>query len=513
MAQPVQPDTFNFRRNFLLLLLMVALPSAGLSGFGVLAIKNERAAVEKNLELAYAGHLAQLEGTLARRLDETLEQVPGLFSHQDPKEALQSLHELDPLVGPAVVLRGDEVLIQEGELPAQLRTLSMPAKVGQVEQLGVGHALWGVARTTKGIVAYPVQLDRLSQTVMPALVAEQMRGDAALITFELVEPLAPPDNKESAGLMADLVAAEQAAAAHKPIAERRLAAPLDRYRLVARFSGADEIGSRSTRNRVIYGTLLGIFYLALALGVVFTARSLYTQAKLSRLKTDFVSAISHELRTPLTSIRMFIETLAMGRVTSDEEVKACLGMLSQEAERLSELVERMLDWSRLEAGRKQFRLERMRLQEVVNRAVDAFHTQRLSDAAGVTADVLVEAGSPPEVEIDVEAMTGVLLNLLQNAFKYSGTHKKITIRTRDDDHWAALEVEDNGIGIARRDRRRIFEQFYRADDLLTRRTEGTGLGLAIAKRIVEAHGGKISVESELGRGSLFRVLLPPAKEN
>jgi signal transduction histidine kinase len=513
MAGPRNSDIFSFRRNFLWLLILVAAPSAGLSGFGVLAIKNERAAVEKNLELAYASQLAQLEASLAERLDQTLARVPALFSRRDAASAAAELHTLDPLVGKVSVL--DEAWAPryaEGEVPAALHERPLPARPGQVAEIELGPDLFGVARLEHGWVVYRLDLPRLIHQVFPELVAERITSGAAHIGLEPVVEEAPaPTEKGLPGMMADFVAAEQEARTPKPIAERRLAPPLDRYRIVARFGANDEIANRSLRNRVIYIALLGIFYVALALGVIITARSLYREARLSRLKTDFVSAVSHELRTPMTSIRMFIETLELGRATSDAEVKECLTLLSKESERLSELIDRMLNWSRIEAGRVSYKMERVKTREVVDRALAAFRAHRLQDAPGIETDIQVEVGDTPEVEVDVEALTGVMVNLLQNAYKYSGDKKKITVRTRDDDHWAALEVEDNGIGIARRDRKRIFERFYRADDLLTRRTEGTGLGLAIAKRIVEAHGGKISVASQLGQGSTFTVLLPPAR--
>jgi signal transduction histidine kinase len=136
---------------------------------------------------------------------------------------------------------------------------------------------------------------------------------------------------------------------------------------------------------------------------------------------------------------------------------------------------------------------------------DVFRAQQF----GATYETQIEPGLPP-VSVDRDAMAQVVLNLLHNAVKFTGPDKHIRLRARRNGHGVAIEVEDNGIGVREKDRKRIFERFYRADDLLSRRTEGTGLGLAIAKRLVEAHGGRLDVESEPGNGSVFRVQLPPA---
>jgi two-component system phosphate regulon sensor histidine kinase PhoR len=286
-----------------------------------------------------------------------------------------------------------------------------------------------------------------------------------------------------------------------------LPSPLQDFRLVAVAEGEDPVAQASTRNRAVYGILLGVFYLTLALGVIYTGRTLAREARLSRLKTDFVSLVSHELRTPLTSIRMFIDTLAMGRV-KDEDHQQVLQMLSKETERLSAMIERVLDWARIEGGRKEYDLHPIAVQSLVEAAVGAFQAQRV----GAVMSLKVELSAAlPRVNVDRDAIAGALLNLLQNAFKYTGDDKQIVLRAKPDAHGVALSVQDNGVGIARRERKRIFERFYRVDNLLTRKTEGSGLGLAIAQRIIQAHGGKISVASEPGKGSTFTIHLKAAK--
>jgi signal transduction histidine kinase len=223
------------------------------------------------------------------------------------------------------------------------------------------------------------------------------------------------------------------------------------------------------------------------------------------MKTDFVSLVSHELRTPITSIRMFIETLALGRVKDPAQTQQVLQLLTQETERLGTLVDRVLDWARIESGRKVYHREFLPVPAVVDAAVTAFRAQRLEGELRLSVDL---AENLPQVQVDREAIAGALLNLLQNAYKYSKEDKRISLIARADRKWVDLTVEDHGVGISPRDRRRIFERFYRVDNLLTRKTEGSGLGLAIAKHIVEAHGGSITLKSELGKGSRFTIQLP-----
>jgi signal transduction histidine kinase len=184
-------------------------------------------------------------------------------------------------------------------------------------------------------------------------------------------------------------------------------------------------------------------------------------------------------------------------------MQECLDLLANETERLSLLVEKLLDWSRLESGRRNLHRERTELPALIDHVGEVFRAQQL----GADYEVTLDAGLPP-VDVDRDAMAQVVLNLLHNAVKYTGATKRIRLRARRAGRGVAIEVEDNGPGVRPQDKKRIFEQFYRADDLLSRRTEGTGLGLAIAKRIVDWHGGKIEVESRAGEGSTFRVLLP-----
>lgn len=431
---PIPPvrrsDLFDFRRVFYLLIFTVCVPSLALATFGILAIKQERAVVEKRLEELYGGRLDQLAEALAQRV---------------------SSHERAEPLGTA-------------ELAAQVRVLG--------EQL------------------FPGEKARFE---LVSLDAPEGREDVvkALLRSITGEPAA--QGQESFGLA---------------IVQRPLGGALAGNALAVRLPEGRSPASLALFNRVLYGALLFLLYGAIAVGIVLTSRAVYREARLSRLKSDFVSHVSHELRTPLTSIRMFVETLRLGRVRNEEERIECLDKLDKEAERLAGLVDRILDWARIETGRKVYHKSRTPSARLAQEAIEVFDRQQLAPSGLVQ----IELGERlPEVEVDRDAIGVVLFNFLMNAHKYTGLQKEIRLRVRGVGKRVLFTVQDNGPGIPSSERKRIFEHFYRVDDLLTRSTEGTGLGLAIAKRIAEDHGGRIDVSGEPGKGSRFTLSLPAAE--
>lgn len=496
----------SFRRTFTWLMLLVVLPSTGLAGFGIIAIINERAAVEKRVQATWEAELHSAARQLAAALSETRVEV----GSEGPVGVLPNGLRVR---GSNFTFEGGEVRTADGSLQQSLRTLA--SELNNLRRLPPvfsfsgprGSVLLMATRDENGVVRGAVLSPEALESLLPIPAVDGREG--ALRSRFVLSPVHTDPGVGLINKLASEVAQVGRDALASPFAQVPLDAPLQDFRLAAVSPGEDLVADRSMRNRAFYGVLLGLLYLVLAFGVVVTARSIYRSVRLDRLKTDFVSLVSHELRTPLTSIRLFIETLAQGRVQGEAQQKEILGLLAKESERLSEMIERVLDWARIENGRREYQRVPCEVPSLVTDAVDAFRAQRWSTTIDLQTDL---EPTLPRVDVDRRALTDALLNLMQNAWKYSGDDKRIILRARrDGPRGVAIDVQDFGPGIPLRERKRIFERFYRVDSFLTRKTEGSGLGLSIAQRIVEAHGGKVSLKSEVGKGSTFTVHLPEAE--
>jgi signal transduction histidine kinase len=226
---------------------------------------------------------------------------------------------------------------------------------------------------------------------------------------------------------------------------------------------------------------------------------------LARLKSDFVSNVSHELRTPLSLIRLYAETLEMGRLTSPEKYQEYYRIIRKESERLTALINNILDFSRIEAGRKEYDFRETDLRELVHNTLDSYRYQ--IEQHGFDYEEKIADNVPP-LRVDREAMARSLVNLVNNALKYSQDRKFIGVKLYRDNGSVKLEVEDHGIGIPQQEQNKIFEKFYRVGDPLVHNTKGSGLGLSLVRHIVQAHGGEVSVDSAPGQGSKFIIALP-----
>ena len=256
--------------------------------------------------------------------------------------------------------------------------------------------------------------------------------------------------------------------------------------------------------------LMGILVMALSgaavTGVILVWVFVRREASLSRLQSDFVSKVSHELKTPLTSIRLFSETLALRRGDPSAEQK-CIEGLERETTRLQELIDRLLDWGRMESGRREYVIRETDLKSIVDNALDAFETHRQRRSVELSVAMPRES---LRVYADRGAVSDALLNLLTNAYKYGGDPVKVSVSVEEQVRFVKVKVTDNGAGIPAAEHKNIFQKFYRVDDRLSREREGSGLGLAIVKHVMRAHKGRVELESHPGRGSSFALVLPRA---
>jgi signal transduction histidine kinase len=272
------------------------------------------------------------------------------------------------------------------------------------------------------------------------------------------------------------------------------------------------------QRRIMFGqTVVYLALTLLAVGTLLAAmwvlmRVLRREIALAEMKANFVADVSHELKTPLALIRMFGETLQSGRVKDDAKRNEYYEIITRESTRLTNLIDNILDFAKINAGQKTYAFEPTDVAAVVRQTFESYRPQL--EHNGFEPRLTVQ-GSLPEVDADPDAIAQALINLLQNAMKYSGDERYVAVDVsgdvRRDRRGVLVSVHDRGIGIRPEDRRHVLEGFFRARDGRVAKQGGAGLGLALVKHIVDAHGGTLDVESRLVKGSTFRIFLPAAK--
>jgi signal transduction histidine kinase len=270
-----------------------------------------------------------------------------------------------------------------------------------------------------------------------------------------------------------------------------------------------DISSRGDvrRQAMLFTAAFALLLVVIALGLVATYRLLQRETEMARLKSDFVANVSHDLKTPLSLIRMFGETLQLGRVPDEATRREYYAVITRESERLTRLIDNVLDFSRIEGSGQRYDIGAHPVEPLIHEVLDAFRyplAQR-----GFKLDVAV-APDLPEALMDPEAIKQALANLVDNALKYSTERRRLGLSARREGSWVVIEVADEGIGIPAGELERIFEKFYRIGRSETQGTRGSGVGLALVKHIAEAHGGRVSAESRPGQGSRFSLYLPIA---
>ena len=263
-----------------------------------------------------------------------------------------------------------------------------------------------------------------------------------------------------------------------------------------------ELGNRFFRYNY---TTLGALSILMIGGIWLTYRNVYREMKLARLKSDFVANVSHELRTPLALIRLYAETLELGRLTAKQKYQEYFRIIREESERLTALINNILDFSRIEAGRKEYEFKETNLSELVCSTLDSYRFQIEQHGFALEENI---AHDIPPVNVDREAIARSLLNLVNNALKYSKDNKYLGVSLYRANGSVKLEVQDHGIGIPADEHEKIFEKFYRCGDPLVHNIKGSGLGLSLVRHIARAHGGDVQVDSAPDKGSKFTIELP-----
>ncbi|MEQ1571403.1 MAG: HAMP domain-containing sensor histidine kinase [Myxococcota bacterium] len=490
-------DGYAFQRLLWLVVGTVVVPTILLSLFGVAAIRNQGAAV-----------LHELDRVRAERLEIGARTLIGAVAAVEAG----AVSVVDACASPSPVARtcaegvpgtSEGWRWSQGEaVPTVLQAVGVTTEIARE-----GAPVWVTpVDGSAPIVVVADGTERFAWRLDPAPLRRALAGLKGDRLPEHVSlDLSAPELGAGSGLEALLSRTDAPAL--------ELGRPLSGWRLVLDDS-EDPTRATLSRNSWLYPTSLVLLVGLVLVGTVFTLGSAAREFRLSQLQTDFVSSVSHELRTPLTAIALFVETLQSGRLRDPAKVQECLDLLAKETDRLSRTIERVLDWARMEAGRRSYDFTPVPVRLLADDAVRALRSQRL------LADELdpIEVDVPatlPDVRADRDAIVEALLNLLQNAVKYTPSPRRIRLSVARQGKWVAFTVEDNGPGIAKRHRKRVFEKFYQADARLSAPTQGrfdrgSGLGLSIVRAVARAHGGKVVLDTELGRGSRFSLLLRPA---
>lgn len=267
------------------------------------------------------------------------------------------------------------------------------------------------------------------------------------------------------------------------------------------------IADTSGQGLRIYGGATALVLVILSAGVVLLLRDIAREARTNRLRSDFVSSVSHELKTPITLIRLYSETLLRPDAFREEDRDGFYSIIVRESERLGRLVDRILTFSRVERGDQVYTFEEGDIAPVIARVVEDY--REYLERAGFRLERAL-APSAPAVRFDAGAVSQAVVNLLDNAVKYSGESREIAVRLAAENGCVRFEVTDHGLGIPAAERERIFGRFYRVPNGSGK--GGYGLGLFLVRHIMDAHGGRIEVESEPGRGSRFWLTFPRMSE-
>jgi signal transduction histidine kinase len=541
----------------LALLLLVVLVAIGcVLWFMREAMRNERMAVREKLAEAYRGHLSLVQAQAEERWNYRL----GRLDSVEPDAARFARCVREGLADSVICFDGPGRAAYPS-LPATERSVAANTELlalerltdkadprfkqiaGQLRDRLNDYAADTLSSAQRRFLMH--ELKRLDPTVeFPTLAAEELaarylEANPVVPTETILRPtelrdvwaVASPSRRvlalfTTAGLRANLddlirdpslpkgvrvavIAPGEDATTESTLVTASLGPELSGWRLSLSLDNRTIFDTEADQRIARYLAIGSVVIAAMAVLAFFIARGFGRQVALARLKNDLVANVSHELKTPLTAMRAIVDTLLDTERFDEKTTREYLELLATENARLSRLIENFLTFSRLERNKFKFEFARIRPQQVVEGAVAALGER--GHAPGCTFESHV-AADLPSIHGDADALVTALLNLLDNAWKYSGDEKRIVLRTEARNGNVCFAVEDNGIGLSPSECRRVFDRFYQTDQRLARAAGGCGLGLSIVQSIVEAHHGSVRVKSEPGRGSTFTIEIPAVVE-
>jgi len=506
-AMAVRP----FRRRVLVAVLVaVALPAILLAGLSIYLTERITRSVEA-ASATYHSYIGQqiaeaLETDLMSHLKRAIGPVEtAVRAGADPRAALRSVPmQGDGFAGPHFVpvesLDGVSILIVESE------PLVYAAGEGaRRNQYFTGLLIHDAEDNILGAGGWWLDSREFLQKHLTGMVQEALPADERLyggiesIRHVAVDVFGPGGAKiGSVGDPADFSTART----------EPLSGPFERF--TVRTTAASTAGITLTRRfaavEIVFILMMGTVLLA---AVLFGYRYTVRQLELAALKASFVSNVTHELKTPIALIRLAVETLELDRVANPEERARFLATIARETTKLTRLVDNILDLARFEAGHHRLQLQPVDLSRVARETIETFKPRL--DHAMFHVEMELPEGLPP-VKGDAIALSHCVLNLLDNAVKYSKDDRTLRVSAAAGDGTVSLSVADRGIGISHGDRRRIFDKFVRIENGLVHDVKGAGLGLSLVQQIMRAHGGRVEVTGNPGGGSVFTLVLPAAQE-
>ena len=493
-------------------LLAVVLPAAILAVLGYVSLRQWETSAEL-LFREQARDLASMttekvEMLLARAEDEILSRIEALLRRPDFASAtLAEVAAAAPLIGRLYLVdRGGRVFF-----PAALAG----EEAGVISKLlvEISQAFWERGGRRHVVVGDQVILAAVLKTGRGSLLVALSRNPEVFRREILEKTLRAVEGPTIVAVLDDR---DRPVYARAPLegAERIATAPfgaaLPSWRVALYHPHGMSPRAAIRRQATVFTIAFGLLLVVIVAGLVATYRLVRRETEMARLKADFVANVSHDLKTPLSLIRMFGETLEMGRVTDEAALHEYYRVITRESERLSRLIDNVLDFSRIEGGARTYDIAPTAVEPLIRETLEAFGYVLAKE--GFKVEVTV----PPDlrkVPMDAGAVGQVLANLVDNAIKFSAERKWLGVEAEIQTGHLTLTVADKGIGIPLAELEKIFQKFYRVGRSETQGGRGSGVGLALVRHVAQAHGGRVTVESRPGEGSRFTLWLPLCRES